>query len=106
MQSYKLPKALIDFLSTSERILQWIDSDQQTHQIEFLSLLDTVEMKVGRQRYLRLSAEINLYSDLCIVWNPTKKVIGCYDEEHLMYTTLGTWSDFSYDPGKCMDSVV
>lgn len=64
------------------------------------------DKKVGRQRYLRLSAEINLYADLCIVWNPTKKVIGCYDKEHLMYTTLGTWSDFSYDPSKCMDSVV
>lgn len=106
LQSYKLPKALIEFLSTDERVLQWEDSDQQTQQIELLSLLDTVEMKVGRQRYLRLSAEISLYSDLCIVWNPTKKVIGCYDEEHLTYTALGTWSDFSDDPGKFMESLV
>jgi len=105
LQSYKLPKALIEWLSTPEQTLQWIDSDQQKHQIVFLSLLDTVEMKVGRQRYLRLSAEISLYSDLFIVWNPTKKVIGCYDEEHVTYTALGSWADFANDPGKFMASV-
>lgn len=106
LQSYKLPKAMMDFLGGADRILQWTGSDNQEYHIECLHLMDTVEMKVGRQRYLRISAEVSYYSDLLIVWNPSKKVIGCYDEEHQTYTALGKWADFVADPKAYMEIVL
>lgn len=106
LKSYKLPQTMIDFLNGTDRTLHWAGPDEQDFYIECLHLIDTVEMKVGRQRYLRISAEVSHYSDLLIVWNPSKKVIGCYDEEHQTYTALGKWADFVSDPGTHMEIVL
>ncbi len=45
---------------------------------------------IGRFAELpRLSAEIDNYSDLLLVWNPKQKgQIGCYDVEHQVYADL------------------
>ncbi|WP_397311480.1 hypothetical protein [Paenibacillus ihbetae] len=41
--------------------------------LTFSPLTDTIEMKVGKQKLLRLSADIDNYSDLQLVWNPKKR---------------------------------
>ena len=41
--------------------------------IEFYSLTDAVEMKMGRQKLLRLSSDLDQYSHMLIVWNPSKR---------------------------------
>jgi hypothetical protein len=64
-----------------------------------LSLTDTVEMKADRKKLLRLSAEVDQYSHILIVWHPGSKKIGCYDEEHLEFVPLAKFADFMADPG-------
>lgn len=67
--------------------------------IDFFALTDTIEMKVGRQKLLRLSADIDNYSDLQLVWNPKKKgLIGCYDVEHRTHADLCSFTEFLAQP--------
>lgn len=39
-------------------------------------------MKAGRRKLLRLSADVDNYSDIVIVWNSKSRSIGYYDVEH------------------------
>lgn len=71
----------------------------QIRNIDFFTLTDTIEMKVGKQKLLRLSADIDNYSDLQLVWNPKKKgLIGCCDVEHQTYTDLCSFTEFLASP--------
>ncbi|MFS0556333.1 ankyrin repeat domain-containing protein [Brevibacillus sp. 179-C9.3 HS] len=89
LQKYKLTEELISFLTGEELRLELAENEYAIGYIDFFTLTDTIEMKVGRQKLLRLSAEIDNYSHLHLVWNPKKKgVIGCYDEEHQEYADL------------------
>ncbi|MWV42142.1 hypothetical protein GRF59_00730 [Paenibacillus sp. HJL G12] len=98
LKSYKLPPDLITFLSGDHRRVEIPENEYEMRYVDFLGLVDTIEMKVGRQKLLRLSAEVDQYSELYIVWSPSKKSIGCYDGEHLEYTNLGKFADFLADP--------
>ena len=49
------------------------ENEYEIGYIDFFALTDTIEMKIGRQKLLRLSADIDNYSDLRTVWNPKKK---------------------------------
>lgn len=55
--------------------------------------------KLGRHKLLRLSADIDNYSDLQLVWNPKNKGLpGCYDVEHQAYVDLCSFTDFVAQP--------
>lgn len=98
LQSYKLPQELIDFLSGDNLRLMLPENEFKIKYIDFLSLTDTVEMKVDRKKLLRLSAEVDQYSHILIVWHPGSKKIGYYDEEHLEFAPLAKFADFMADP--------
>ncbi|KAF9139130.1 hypothetical protein BGX30_008353 [Mortierella sp. GBA39] len=67
--------------------------------IDFFTLTDTIPVKIGRQKLLRLSADIDNYSDLQLMWNPKKKGwIGCYDVEHDNYSDLCRLGEFLEQP--------
>ncbi|MFX3650491.1 MAG: hypothetical protein ACE3K2_13775 [Paenibacillus sp.] len=70
----------------------------QASDIEFFHLIDTVEMKMGRQKLLRISSNVDQYSHILIVWNPSKKMIGYADIEHQEYGTIATFEEFIADP--------
>ncbi|MFD0714279.1 ankyrin repeat domain-containing protein [Paenibacillus sp. GCM10027626] len=99
LQKYKLSEELISFLSGDELRLKLPANDYEINHIDFFTLTDTIEMKAGRQKLLRLSAVIDNYSHLHLVWNPKKKgAIGCYDEEHKEYADMCSFSEFLAQP--------
>ncbi|WP_409176406.1 ankyrin repeat domain-containing protein [Brevibacillus fortis] len=99
LQKYKLTEELIGFLTGEELRLELVENEYDIRYIDFFTLTDTIEMKVGRQKLLRLSAEIDNYSHLHLVWNPKKKgCIGCYDEEHQEYADLCSFTEFLTQP--------
>lgn len=97
LKKYKLPKELLHFLTGNQLHLKLAVNNYDIQYIDFFKLTDTIEMKIGRQKMLRLSATIDHYSDLQLVWNPKGKV-GCYDLEHEVYADLSSFTEFLARP--------
>ncbi|AZS17900.1 ankyrin repeat domain-containing protein [Paenibacillus lutimineralis] len=99
LKKYKLTDELVGFLTGDKLRLELAQNEYKIGYIDFFTLTDTIEMKVGRQKLLRLSADIDNYSDLQLVWNSKKKgLIGCYDVEHQTYADLCSFSEFLAQP--------
>ncbi|MFC4302938.1 ankyrin repeat domain-containing protein [Cohnella boryungensis] len=98
LRGYGLPAELIDFLCGDNRRVEIPPNEFEVRFVEFLALEDTVELTAGRQKLLRLSAELDAYSHLLIVWHKGKKGIGFYDIEHKEYGHLGMFADFLNEP--------
>lgn len=99
LKKYKLPEELVKFLTGDQLHLELAPNEYDIEYIDFFSLVDTIEMKISGQKLLRLSADIDNYSDLHLVWNPKKKgQIGCYDTEHQTYADLCSYTEFIAQP--------
>lgn len=99
LKKYKLSDELISFLTGDKLRLELAQNEYEIGYIDLFTLTDTIEMKVGRQKLLRLSADIDNYSHLQLVWNPKKKgLIGCYDVEHQEYADLCSFAEFLTQP--------
>jgi len=99
LKKYKLPDELVSFLTGDKLRLELAQNEYDIGYIDFFTLTDTVEMKVGKQKLLRLSADIDNYSHLQLVWNPKKKgLIGCYDVEHQEYADLCSFTELIVQP--------
>lgn len=99
LKKYKLTDELVRFLTGDRLRLELAQNEYEIGYIDFFALTDTIEMKVGRQKLLRLSADIDNYSDLLLLWNPKNKGrIGCYDVEHQTYADLCSFAEFLAQP--------
>ncbi|MCR8844474.1 ankyrin repeat domain-containing protein [Paenibacillus sp. SC116] len=99
LKAYKLPNELVRFLTGDKLRLELDQNEYEIKYIDFFTLTDTIELKVGRQKLLRLSADIDNYGSLQLVWNPKKKgLIGCYDVEHGEYADLCSFAAFLEQP--------
>ncbi|MDH6428986.1 ankyrin repeat domain-containing protein [Paenibacillus sp. FSL R7-0048] len=99
LRKYKLSDELVSFLTGKNLRLELTQNEYEIRYIDFFTLTDTIEIKIGRQKLLRLSADIDNYSDLLLMWNPKKKgLIGCYDVEHQTYADLCSFADFLTQP--------
>ncbi|ETT54604.1 ankyrin repeat domain-containing protein [Paenibacillus sp. FSL P4-0338] len=99
LAKYKLPGELVQFLTGDELRLTLAPNEYEIGYIDFFSFTDTVQMKAGRRKLLRLSADIDNYSGLVLVWNPQKKgQLGCYDLEHQTYADLCSFPEFVVQP--------
>lgn len=99
LKKYKLTDELVRFLTGDKLRLELAQNEYEIGYIDFFALTDTIEMKVGRQKLLRLSADIDNYSDLLLLWNPKNKGrIGCYDVEHQTYADLCSFGEFLVQP--------
>ncbi|MEK4441384.1 MULTISPECIES: ankyrin repeat domain-containing protein [Niallia] len=99
LKKYKLPDELVCFLTGNQLRIELAQNEYEIEYIDFFTLNDTIEMKIGRQKLLRLSADIDNYSDLQLVWNPKNKgLIGCYDVEHQTYLDLCSFTEFLEQP--------
>lgn len=99
LKKYKLSDELVCFLTGDQLRLELAQNEYEIGYIDFFTLNDTIEMKFGRQKLLRLSADIDNYSDLQLVWNPKNKgLIGCYDVEHQTYADLCSFTEFLAQP--------
>lgn len=99
LRKYKLPAELLDFLTSDNLRLELKPNDYGMSYIDFFPLTAVTEMKVGKLKLLRLSAEVDNYSILQVVWNPKNKGrMGCYDLEHQVYADLCTYPEFLAQP--------
>ena len=104
LKPFKLSKAVMDFLQNEELHFELKDCDFKW--IEFFSLIDTVPMKKGRQKILRISKLTGDYDYIYIVWNPkTKKVAFC-DIEHEEMKDICSFEEFINDMSAYMQKII
>ncbi len=109
LKSYKLPNAMTEFLLGETLQLEWereAGDEAGSEWIRLLPYSDTIEIKHGRQKLLRFSAEIDNYSHIHLVWNPRKQLVGYYDIEHKEYGDLCNWDTFILNPGSAVRAAV
>jgi hypothetical protein len=104
LKDYKLPKSLMDFLQGGNLRLNLSDADIAF--IEFFSLADTVPMKIGRKKALRLSKQTDNYSHIELVWNPKTKMIAYWDTEHEEFADIAPFDDFIANAAAYMQKVL
>ena len=104
LKSFKLPKNLIEFLQGDKLHFELDDCDFKW--IEFFSLIDTIPMKVGRQKLLRISKATGDYEDIDIVWNPKTKKIAFYDMEHKELKDITDFVDFIENTSSYMQKII
>ena len=104
LKSFKLPKNLIEFLQGDKLHFELDDCDFKW--IEFFSLIDTIPMKVGRQKLLRISKATGDYEDIYIVWNPKTKKIAFYDMEHKELKDITDFVDFIENISSYMQKII
>lgn len=104
LKPYKLSEALFDFLQGSELHYE-LDGCGFVY-IEFFSLMDTVPMKVGRKKLLRISKTTGDYNNVSIVWHPKTKQIAYYDMEHEVLKDICGFEDFMADLSAHMQKII
>ena len=104
LKPFKLPKTVMDFLQSRELHFELIDCDFKW--IEFFSLTDTVPMKKGRQKILRISKQTGDYDHIYIVWNPKTKKMAFYDIEHEEMNDICSFEEFVNDMSAYMQKII
>lgn len=104
LKPFKLPKNLIEYLKGETPRIEIENSDYIKY-IEFFTLVDTIPMKIGRQKLLRISKEVDNYSIFNFVWNPKTKMIATYDIEHEELINIASFDEFMNDAGKLIDKI-
>jgi len=104
LKPFKLPKAVMDFLQNEELYFELKDCDFKW--IEFFSLIDTVPMKKGRQKILRISRQTGDYDHIYIVWNPKTKKVAFYDIEHEEMKDICSFEEFINDMSAYMQKII
>lgn len=92
LKPYKLTQAVIDFLQSENLHFDLPNCDFEY--IDFFRLIDTIPMKTGRQKILRISKATGDYTHIYIVWNPKSKQIAYYDMEHEELRNICAFDDF------------
>ena len=105
LETYKLPEALLTFLQ-GDNLRMELGKDYTFEHIEFFSLVDTIEMKIGRRKLLRISKETGDYPDLIIVWNPKAQCVAYYDTEHEEFGNIAPFEEFMQNAGEYMERVL
>ena len=104
LKPFKLPKVVIDFLQSEELHFELNDCDFKW--IEFFSLINTVPMKKGRQKVLRISKQTGDYDHIYIVWNPKTKKVASYDIEHEELKDMCSFAEFVNDMPAYMQQII
>ena len=68
--------------------------------------MDTIPMKIGRQRLLRLSKSMSDYSDILILWHPKTKQIAYYDLEHEALRDIADFKAFIENIGAYLQQII
>ena len=104
LKPFKLPKVVIDFLQSEELHFELKDCDFKW--IEFFSLVNTVPIKKGRQKLLRISKLTGDYDHIYIVWDPKTKKVASYDIEHEELKDMCSFADFVNDMPTYMQQII
>ena len=104
LKPFKLPKTVMDFLQNEELHFELKDCDFKW--MEFFSLTDTVPIKKGRQKILRISKQTGDYDHIYIVWNPKTKKVAFYDIEHEEMKDICSFEEFVNDMPLYMQKII
>lgn len=104
LKPFKLPKVVIDFLQSEELHFELKDCDFKW--IEFFSLVNTVPIKKGRQKLLRISKLTGDYDHIYIVWDPKTKKVASYDIEHEELKDMYSFAEFVNDMPAYMQQII
>ena len=104
LKPFKLPKVVIDFLQSEE--LHFELKDCNFKWIEFFSLVNTVPIKKGRQKLLRISKLTGDYDHIYIVWDPKTKKVASYDIEHEEMKDICSFAEFVNDMPAYMQQII
>ena len=104
LKPFKLSKAVMDFLQGDELHVELTDCDFKW--IEFFSLTDTIPMKKGRAKFLRISKSTGDYDHIYIVWNPKTKKVAFYDMEHEEMKDMCGFEEFINNMTLYMQNIV
>lgn len=104
LKPFKLSKAMLNFLQSAELHFELKDCDFKW--IEFFSLINTVPIKKGRQKILRLSKLTGDYDHIYIIWNPKTKKVGFYDIEHEEMKDICGFEEFIKDMSFYMQKII
>ena len=104
LKAYKLPKQLLEFLQGDKLRFELDDCDFDY--IEFFPLIETIPMKIGRKKLLRISKSTGDYDHFYIVWNSKSKKISAYDLEHEELYDLCSFKDFMEDISGYLQKVI
>ena len=104
LKPFKLPKVVIDFLQSEELHFELKDCDFKW--IEFFSLVNTVPIKKGRQKLLRISKLTGDYDHIYIVWDPKTKKVASYDIEHEELKDMCSFAEFVNDMPAYMQQII
>lgn len=92
LKSFKLPQKLIEFLNINQFNYELEDTD--FGMIKFFSLVETIVLKAGREKILRISKSTEDYNHLYIVYRLKTKKIAYYDIEHKELEDICDISEF------------
>ena len=95
--AYALPQSLIAFLQSGDLRIVFPPNEYDLKEVEFYSLVDTVETEFLGKILLLISKDID--GACCeLVWDAEEKRIGYIDVEHGFYNTVCTFEDFMENP--------
>lgn len=72
----------IEFLLGDKLRIEFPDNDYDIGYIEFFPFTDTIEMKAGWKKLLRLSKVVAYYTSILLVWNPKTKCVSSGQYKH------------------------
>jgi hypothetical protein len=97
LKRYDVPSSLVAFLKGSQLRLQLPEGCNIPY-IDFLALEDTVEIKRGKQKLLRISKTTGEYSDILFVWHSSTRKVAFWDIEHDRFGDLAPFDMFITKP--------
>jgi hypothetical protein len=101
----KLPKDLINFLDKGD-LKVFLKSLYGIEYIEFLAITDLAMLDFDGRKGILLTREIDNYPDICLLWNPRKKCVSYYEEEHRWYGDFGvSFQEFIEQPERYIKGI-
>lgn len=92
LKPFKLPRELTDFLMSQDLYFELTNCDFKW--IEFFPLMQTIPLKKGRKKFLRISRSTGDYTHIYIIWHPKTNKVAFYDEEHETISDICSFKEF------------
>lgn len=104
LKSYHLTKSVFSFLQGDNLHVEAENCGFKY--VDFFKLIDTVPMKVGRKKLLRISKASGDYDEILLVWNPKTKKLAFYDQEHGDFADICEFEEFLEQPGFYLNKIL
>lgn len=104
LTSFKMPRNMVEFLTNNTRIQLPIQST--VPYIEFLPLSEVRETLLNNKKRYVISSNVGDFPSIHLLWNPCQQCIAYYEDEHMEYGDLCSFSKFMKEPAKWLDGIL